>query len=258
MRVFSVFSMALLASVAVIGPVRAQSTMDEPVSPSLSPAVTNGEAGAASAYAWAGIWFSNHYRGGYIGAMKSLNATDDLWADGFVLRVDASGGSYRYNSVGFTNIRVGTLNSDVMIGYRKKVGKGAFSAYVGPSYAFHQNPDPAADIRGTEFGAKFLADLSGPLDDDLDGRLQGSYSTTFSTYSIAGQLMFHVSDAVWIGPQATLYGNNAPYQESTIGPNLKFNTGFGEIGFAGGYRHVYTSGHSDGYFASVYLGLPIE
>lgn len=70
--------------------------------------------------------------------------------------------------------------------------------------------------------------------------------------------MFRTSEAVWIGPQVTLYGNNAPYQESTFGPNVKINTDFGELGFSGGYRHVYTSGNPDGYFASIYLGLPIE
>ena len=31
-----------------------------------------------------------------------------------------------------------------------------------------------------------------------------------------------------------------------------------EIGVAAGYRHVYTSGNSDGYFATIYLGLPIQ
>lgn len=228
------------------------------MSQSLAPAVTEGEYGSASAYAWAGIWFSNHYVGGYGGAIKALNETDDLWSDGWVLRFDVSGGDYRYDSIGFTDIRVGTLDTDVMVGYRKKIDKGTFSAYIGPSYAFHHNPDPAADIHGTEFGARILADYVAPLDDGVDGYVQGSYSTAFSTYSLAGRLLFRVSDTVWIGPQATLFGNNAPYQESTFGPVLKINTNFGEIGFSGGYRHVFTSGNPDGYFASAYLGLPIE
>ena len=257
MRISSVLSMALVASAALLGAAQAQSS-GEPVSQSLAPAVTEGEYGSASAYAWAGIWFSNHYVGGYGGAIKALNETDDLWSDGWVLRFDVSGGDYRYDSIGFTDIRVGTLDTDVMVGYRKKIDKGTFSAYIGPSYAFHHNPDPAADIHGTEFGARILADYVAPLDDGVDGYVQGSYSTAFSTYSLAGRLLFRVSDTVWIGPQATLFGNNAPYQESTFGPVLKINTNFGEIGFSGGYRHVFTSGNPDGYFASAYLGLPIE
>lgn len=258
MRFSSLLSMALCVFAALIGSAQAQSSSEQPVTPSLTPGLTQGEAGPASAYAWAGLWFSNHYVGGYGGAIKALNETDDLWSDGWVLRFDASGGSYRYDSVGFSDIRVGTLDADVMVGYRNKVGKGTFSAYIGPSYAFHHNPDPAADIRGTEFGVKILADYSGSVDEDLDGYVQGSYSTTFSTYAFAGRLLYRVSDAVWLGPQITLYGNNAPYQESTFGPYIRVNTGFGELGFSGGYRHVYTSGHPDGYFASVVLGFPIE
>ncbi|WP_214625345.1 cellulose biosynthesis protein BcsS [Sphingobium nicotianae] len=239
----------------LMGSALAQST-GETVNPSLPPVAAKTEAGTVSTYAWAGTWFSDHYLGGYLGAMKSLNATGDLWTDGFVLRGDVSGGSYRYDSTGFVNVRVGTLDSDVMLGYRKNVGKGAFSAYVGPSYAFHHNPDPAAALRGDEFGAKFLAEYSGSLAQNLEGSLQGSYRTTFSTYSLTGRLLYRVSDSAWIGPQATLFGNDSPFRESTFGGVLKINTKFGEIGVSGGYRHVYTSGNSDGYFASAYLGIP--
>ncbi len=257
MRIFPLLSMMLFTTAALIGPVRAQST-EQPVNPSLTPTVTRGDAGAASVYAWAGLWFSNHYVGGYIGAIKALNEADDLWSDGWVLRFDASGGSYSYNSIGYNDLRIGTLDSDVMLGYRQKIDKGTFAAYIGPSYAFHQNPDPAADIRGTEFGVKIMADYSAPLDEDFRGNLQGSYTTTFSTYAFAGRLVYRISDMVSVGPQATVFGNNAPYQESTFGPYMGINMGFGELGISGGYRHVYTSGNSDGYFASIYFGLPIE
>ena len=60
-----------------------------------------------------------------------------------------------------------------------------------------------------------------------------------------------------INTQATLFGNEAPYRESTFGAVMKVNAKFGEVGLSGGYRHVYTSGHSDGYFASAYVGIPI-
>jgi hypothetical protein len=257
MRTLSAVSIAIVACAAFAGAAQAQSGA-EPVSPSVAPTVFQGEPGSASAYAWAGTWFSNHYLGGYVGAMKALNETDDLWSDGFVVRFDASGGSYSYNATGFRNVDVGTLDADVMLGYRKRTGSGTFSIYAGPSYAFHQNPDHAADIRGTQWGAKFLAQYSAQLRDDLSGDIQGSYSTAFDTYSVAGQLLYRVSDQVWLGPQVTLYGNNAPYQESTFGPLMKIMTTFGEIGFSAGYRHVYTSGNPDGYFASVYVGMPIE
>ena len=201
MRSFFTLSMTLCLSVIFTVPAHAQST-GESVNPSLPPVPTQADSGAASAYIWAGTWFSDQYFGGYAGGMKSLNATDDLWADGFVLRADVSGGRYRYDSPGFVNIRVGTLDADVMLGYRKNVGKGAFSAFVGPSYAFHHNPDPVADLRGDEFGAKFLAEYSGLLDPKLEGTLQGSYRTTYSTYAVTARMLYRASDTVWIGPQA--------------------------------------------------------
>lgn len=257
MRIFLFLSTAFFTATAFIVSAQAQST-EQPVNPSLTPTVTRGEAGPASAYAWAGLWFSNHYVGGYVGAIKALNETDDLWSNGWVLRFDASGGSYSYTSTGYNDLRIGTLDSDIMLGYRQKVGKGNFSAYLGPSYAFHQNPDPAADIRGTEFGMKIIADYTEPLDEDFEGYLQGSYNTAFSTYAFAARALYRASNTVSVGPQATLFGNKAPYQESTFGPYVKITTDFGEFGISGGYRHVYTSGNSDGYFASIYFGLPIE
>jgi hypothetical protein len=258
MRPISVLSTAFLGLVIWTAPAAAQ-TAAQPGSPAVTPTITRGEAGPASAYVWGGLWFSNHYLGGYVGGLKSLNETGDLWSDGWVLRADASGGRYTYSNLpGFRNIDVGTLDSDIMIGYRTKAAKGTFAFYAGPSYAFHQNPDPAADLRGTEFGAKFLAEYSGPLSDDLEGYAQASYNTSYSTYSMAGRVLHRFSDNVWAGGQATLYGNKAPYTESTFGPYVKIITSFGEVGISGGYRHVYTSGGSDGYFASIYVGLPLE
>lgn len=258
MRKIAMIPMAALNVAALMAPLHAQSREQNPVSTAATPVIPVGEGGPAPAYAWAGTWFSNNYLGGYVGGMAALNEEHDLWSDGAVLRADLSAGRYEYNSAGFIDRHVRTIDAALLIGYRKKIGKGGVAIYAGPSYIEHHNPDPAADLRGDRFGGKVLAEYTTPIGQNFEWTLQGSFNTAYDTFSLAGRVVYHVSDSVWAGGQATLFGNEAPYRESTFGPLLKVNTSFGEVGFSGGYRHVYTSGHRDGYYASVYLGLPIN
>lgn len=255
----SITSMAALAAaMAMAGAAHAQ-TSAEPASAAVSPSVAPvAGAQAPSAYAWGGAWFSNHYAGGYGGAMKALNADNSLWDDGAVVRVDVSGGRYTYNAVGFSDEDVGIVDATVMVGYRKNTDNGSFSAYVGPAYIEHDNDDPAASIRGSEFGAAVLAEYVNRPSQNVELYLQGRFSSPFSTYGGAARALYRVSEGVWLGPQVTLYGNDATYQEITVGPFAKVNTTFGEIGVTGGYRHPTKSGNKDGYFASVYFALPLR
>jgi hypothetical protein len=248
---------ALIAGLAVAGIAHAQAS-GEPASSSLSPSVPAVEGAPPAAYVWAGTWFSNNYVGGYGGVMKALNHDDSLWDDGFVVRLDASGGHYTYNAPGFSNVSVGTVDADVMLGYRKNTDAGNIGAYVGPSYLTHDNPDRAASIRGSQVGAAFLTEYANTFNKNLEVYLQGRFSTPFSTYSAAGRVLYKVVGDVWVGPEMTLYGNDSPYQEITVGPFVKLNTHFGEVGVSGGYRHPFKAGNADGYFASVYFSLPIR
>jgi hypothetical protein len=248
---------AFVGALAVAGVAHAQAS-GEPASPSLSPSVPVVEGAPPSAYVWAGAWFSNHYAGGYGGVLKALNRDSSLWDDGFVVRLDVSGGRYTYNTPGLSNVNVGTVDADVMLGYRKNTAIGNIGAYVGPSYVAHNNPDPAASIRGSKVGATFRAEYANTTNKNLEFHLQGRFSTPFSTYSADAQVLYKISGDVWLGPEVTLYGNNAPYQEISVGPFLKVNTHFGEVGVSGGYRHPVRAGNADGYFASVYFAVPIH
>lgn len=248
---------AFVAGLAAAGIAHAQ-TSGEPASSSVSPSVPAAEGAPPAAYVWAGGWFSNHYAGGYAGGMKALNKDNSLWDDGFVVRLDVSGGRYTYNAPGFLDKNIGTVDADVMLGYRNNTDKGTFGVYVGPAYLTHDNSDPAASIRGSKTGAAVLAEYSNTINKNLEVYLQGRFATPFSTYSTTGRVLYKIADDVWLGPQVTLNGNDAPYKELTAGPFLKFNTHFGEIGFTGGYRHPMKSGNADGYFASVYFAVPIR
>lgn len=223
------------------------------------PALTVGKGTAPSTYGWAGTWFSNSYVGGYAGLMRTLNKSNNLWDDGFFIRFDSTGGSYNYSSVSYGSADVGMWTGDLMLGYRKRIDTtGTLSVSLGPAFEYHNNPDPAADIRGTEVGAKILAEYSSTIDQNFQVNLQGSFATPFSVYAASGRVLYQVVDKVWVGPQATLYGNNAPYQEGTFGAFVKVDTEYGEFGVSGGYRRPFTSGDPDGYFASLFFGLPIQ
>jgi hypothetical protein len=240
---------------------QAQSTQATASMPSaITPTISLGQGTAPTTYGWAGTWFSDHYAGGYVGAVTALNS--NLWTNGFLLRGDVSAGRYNYVSSG-SDVDVTMHGADMMLGYRAIVGTSSFTIYGGPSYEAQPNGDPAAAIHGTKVGAKVFGDFSNKLTQDLELDLQGSFATPFSTYSATARLLYQVADRIWVGPQATLYGNRAPYQEGTVGAYVKYVARNYEMGASGGYRHPMktTSGSlsdADGYFASIYIGVPFH
>lgn len=229
-----------------------------------SPSSAPGGSGAPPlAYVWAGTWFSNHYDGGYVGGMTSLG-NNNLWGDGFVVRLDASGGQYNYPLGNGNTQNVPMYDASVMLGYRKRLDNAStLTVFFGPSVETHQNSDPNAAISGTEAGARVFVDYSNKLNANTEFDLQGGYASPFASYNTTARLIFQVAPKLWVGPQATLYGNRSPYQEETFGGYLKYAADFGDVGFSAGYRHpsITTAGSltkGDGYFASVYLGVPIK
>jgi len=255
----AVLAAALAAAGLAPGAAHAQTSAQPASSAVTTPTPVDGDAAAPpTAYGWGGVWFSNHYAGGYGGVMQSLKRDGSLWEDGPVMRLDVSGGQYTYNNApAYVGEEVGIVDADIMVGYRKFTDSGTFSGWVGPAYIEHDNPDPAAAIRGSKFGAAFLGEYQNTFNKNLEVSLQGRFATPFSTWSAAARGLYKVSGPLWLGPQATLYGND-DYKELTVGPFAKLNTSFGEVGVTGGYRHPMTSGNKDGYFASVYFAVPLR
>lgn len=254
---------AAATSICVAGAAHAQSSgSSSSVAPAITPTASIGSGAAPVVYAWTGTWFSNHYGGGYTGVMTSLGGSN-LWSDGFVARLDGTGGQYGYVSGTGDVVHVGTYGASVMFGYRKRINDGTLTVFLGPSFETHQNSDPTAALKGTQAGGKVFVDYSTKFNSDVELDIQGGFATPFSAYSATARLLYQIAPRIWVGPQATLYGNNGPYQEGTFGGFLKYTTDFGEVGISSGYRHPFiTSSGSpakaDGYFASVYLGFPFK
>lgn len=253
----AVLAAALAAAAVAPGAAHAQASA-QPASSAVSPSVPTETAAPPTAYGWGGVWFSNHYAGGYGGVMQSLKPDGSLWEDGPAMRFDVSGGQYTYNNgPAYVGEEIGVVDVDLMVGYRKFTQSGTFSGWVGPAFIQHDNPDPAASIRGSKLGAAVLGEYQNTFNKNLEVSLQGRFATPFSTWSAAARGLYKVSGPLWVGPQVTLYGNDN-YKELTVGPFAKLNTSFGEVGVSGGYRHPITSGNKDGYFASVYFSVPLR
>src|SRR5690349_24639048 len=116
------------------------------------------------AEAWAGFGSQNNWYGGWAGFNYAFN--HNAWSSGFLLRAEGGGGHYDYTNTGFpggfVNVTYGT--GSVLLGYRtvlqNVIGQTAtISGYVGAEVQNHDNPDRTADIRGTEWGVKFLGDI---------------------------------------------------------------------------------------------------
>jgi hypothetical protein len=210
--------------------------------------------------AWGGGGFTNNSYYGYYGFNRALNPTQNLWIDGFVLRGEGSVGHYTYEATGaLSNPEVDFHTGGLLIGYRKVIGQGLLTGYLGVNYEHHDNPDPTASIRGTKAGVKFLAEYYTPLANEIGYFYgQGWYSTAFDTWLVYGSLPFKIWDRVWLGPEAAASGNHAPYQEARVGGIIRFERPLGYVGtnflVSGGYKHPLTADSGpDGYYVNFHL-----
>ena len=150
------------------------------------------------------------------------------------------------------------IGGDVMVGYRKAVGTGWLTAYVGGAFEHHGAKDPTASIRGSEGGVKGVIEYWTPITQELWLYANGSYSTVFDSWNAFGRIGYKLTPQITIGPEGSLFGNNAPYREWRVGAFVSFAMlPWGELSVAGGYRQPLTPG-PDGYYANATLGFPFH
>jgi hypothetical protein len=154
-----------------------------------------------------GMWFSgyDYVRGahyGFTGAAVALNG--DLSRNGFFLRLYGSRVDYDLDPGDGRGYQV-----DVMLGYRVNTPKIEGGLYIG---ADHQNyrldpDDPTAEVRGTEWGFKVVADLATVREGTpFYFGLEGEYSTAFQTYWARGRVGLNARGFTF-GPEAIAVGD---------------------------------------------------
>lgn len=200
---------------------------------------------------WVGGGSTNNFYGGWLGVVAALNATHNVWADGWVVRGEGWGGHYDYTnpfapvgSVGGPNVSVNAFGGSFYVGYRLNVSSvGMLTGYVGVDVQDHNNPDPFAQITGTAVGVKFLGEVYNRLTPTMDFYGMASFSSAFNTWMAMARPGFRVPGVsgfeLWIGPEGQLLGNG--YGASFTG---SCNSGGGlgscryEEGRLGGFAHI--------------------
>lgn len=209
--------------------------------------------GSSPLYAWAGLNNNNDYIGTFIGGIYAFNG--NLNSDGYLFRMEAAGGNYAYTSATLPNTRIDTYNGAVMLGYKKAIGQGWLSTYVGGAFETHNNPDvPAPNtLQGTKGGAKGMIEYWGPLAPKWEVYSSFTYATPFSVSNAYGRVGYKLQDKITVGPEAGYFSNDN-YRDWRTGAFVSFQTPFGEIALSGGYREPFTPGPR-GYYANVFFGF---
>ena len=238
---------------------------------------------------WTGFGGTNNWYGGWAGFNYAFN--HNVWSDGLLLRAEGGAGHYDYPTTalpgGVSNVTydVGAL----LLGWRRVlpgfIGQTTtLSGYVGAEVQDHNNSDPTAAVRGTQWGVKFVGEMYTRLSQYQDFYGQATFSSAFDTWLLLarpGWLVPAVSGTeVWIGPDMSVFGNgqgwlvnashcpnagtsgtvgglgSCKYDEGRIGAFLHFIIPnvpvFGDWIVAGGYRKpLLTNGGPDGYYAQI-------
>jgi hypothetical protein len=180
-----------------------------------------------------------------------------VWGEGWIFRAGFQAGRYDAGStIGGTG-DVDTNGAEIQIGYRKRIGVAWFGIYVGPSYETHRNDDPAAAIRGTEFGGKVTGDFYMPLTTVTNISAQAFYATPFHTYYVTGRLGLTAVVPGWtIGPEVATFGNEA-YRDFRAGAFVNVPTWFGHLIVSGGSLTALSDAKS-GYYVNTHLGFNLN
>lgn len=221
-------------------------------------------------FTWLGGGGQSNAPGGFYGGWGStelaLNPTHNLWTNGFVARLEGLDGHYNYGTTAFAGglSNVFLSEGSLMFGYRMAVGNGLLTGFVGTTYEDDDNPDPTAVIRGLKGGGKVLGEYYGTFGPTFDFFGEASYSTIYNSYFAVARPGVHVASNLigdsnlWVGPEGSVFGNDAPYSEAHAGAfaHLLFPNGILEdVILDGGYLRPLTTGSPPGWYAQIGFGL---
>ncbi len=238
---------ALLCSVAIGCAVDAEAA-DMPVKapPSSVPIVA-----APSWELFGGVAVAPDSIFGDVGAVFAFNK--NLTVDGWLFRLQGGVGNYDYNRAPGFNQSVDFQTGSFMVGYQTFIGSTRISGYVGPNVENHDNPDPAATVRGTKWGIKGQGEVFTQFNGGY-ALLLANASSAFNSYYALGKVGFNVAPNISIGPELSFLGNDR-FDFTRVGPFVGFNLGQGAaLILSGGYqwdnRSDWLNDHSGGYFTA--------
>ena len=141
----------------------------------------------------------------YAGSVTGFG--EDLWSDGYRVRVVAGAGTYEHEITGAKNKDIPFASAELMAGYSRSFGKARMTGYLGVHVESHNNDNPGADIDGTDFGIKGQAELWLPLSDKAHIVASGSLSSVHTSYYTTVRAMRRINERFAIGPEAVAMGS---------------------------------------------------
>lgn len=186
-------AMAIIAAGLCFGPVSSPCTAEEPQS-----AIK-----ADRWSAWTGLSAGPNYVYGYVGA--GLFITGNADQGGLVARLGLGGGGYRTS--GDNPHDVVQYDANLLLGYRIHADGATIALYAGGDFNRHDNKDPGASPRGTDWGAKGMLEAYAPLGDAFYLAGYGTYSTAFETFSGDVKLAYSITETFSVGPEAGAVGS---------------------------------------------------
>jgi cellulose biosynthesis protein BcsS len=176
--------------------------------------------------------------------------------DGFLLKLVASGGLYRYNaaSLGGAQVIGAEETIQIMPGFRIKRGDAEFKFFFGPDIEQHRlwPNDPSSSLRGHDFGLRMGFDLWYEPTAHTMAAMDGSLSSIATNQSARVAFGWHVfDDQFYLGPETAYFGSDG-YRHFRLGFHLTgLKTDNSQWSVAGGWAR-----DSDGVSSpNVRLGL---
>jgi hypothetical protein len=170
---------------------------------------------------------------------------------GWLFRIRGGGGHYEYNRApGFVQ-GVDYAVGEVMLGYHVFVGRSRLTGYLGANVEQHDNPDPGATVKGTEWGAKVQGEIFTDHTPHMYSFVLATYSTAYDSYFALGKVGFRWLPQFSVGPEAMALGNDR-FDSTRAGGFVAFEvTRSSSVIFSGGYawdtRRDSLNDHSGGY-----------
>lgn len=163
-----------------------------------------------------------------------------LAEDGVRLRTSGGYGRYRYTGAHSRSFSGETSFADVLVGYQARLGPVTAKAFAGGSGTGHRILpfDRDNPVEGLELGFKGTLELWANLGDAAWTAFDGSWSTSFDTYSTRLRAGWRLTPEVSIGLEGGLVGN-AGYDGARGGVLLRYAPDWGEISATGGLSGDY-------------------
>jgi hypothetical protein len=164
------------------------------------------------------MWFSgiSGWSNGAFSHGGVLWAPNGLDQDGFIVKVFAGAGTYRYRAGGPGGVEVTgqQIMGSALPGWRFKWDRLEVSLYAGFDAQEHRltPDDPASRTRGDHLGARFGADLWYEPADAVMLAGSVSLSTIGNGYWARGATGIRAFDMLWIGPEALMLGDTSAWQ----------------------------------------------